>query len=159
MSREREEILKLALDRMQVLCSKSEKCSGDIKEKLKAYSLNDDEILKILESLKNDKFLDDSRFCTFYCRDKFKFNHWGKIKIRQTLKIKGVESSIIEESLALIDEDQYYKVILDLAEAKNKKINDTNIYSRKGKIFRFLGSKGFESELIYKAIAEILEND
>ncbi|MCK4921705.1 MAG: RecX family transcriptional regulator [Bacteroidales bacterium] len=156
MSQDHEEIIKSALDRMQVLCSKSEKCSGDIEEKLKIYSLNDNERTGIIESLKKDKFIDDKRYSKFYCRDKFKFNQWGKIKIQQALKIKGIDTGIIEESLSLINEDIYYKVILDLAYEKNKTLKEKNIYSRKGKLFRFLGSKGFESDLIYKAIDEIL---
>ncbi|MCF8378844.1 MAG: RecX family transcriptional regulator [Bacteroidales bacterium] len=159
MSREREEIIKSALDRMQIICSKSEKCSGEIVEKLKSYSLNENEISGILESLKRDKFIDDRRYSTFFCRDKFRFNHWGKIKIRQSLKIKKVDSDIIEEGLSLIDDDAYYELILELVREKNRKITDSNIYSRKGKIFRFLGSKGFESDLIYKAIAEVLNDE
>ena len=157
MSERNNELFKSALGKMQTLCSKSEKSSGDIKEKLKIYTLEEEAKEKIIELLKEDKFVDDKRYSGFYCRDKFKFNNWGKTKIRQSLKLKGVDEEIIEDSLSLIDKDEYFNVIIKLLQGKNRLIKDTNSYSRKGKLYRYVTSKGFESELAYKAIEKVLE--
>ena len=157
MSEKDHELFKSALGKMQALCSKSEKSSGDIKEKLKIYSLQEEDKEKIIALLKEEKFIDDKRYSAFFSRDKFKFNNWGRTKIRQSLKFKGIDEDIIEKSLDLIDKNEYFNLLVKLLQDKNRKIKDTNSYSRKGKLYRYVASKGFESELVYKAIDEILE--
>ncbi len=157
MSDQENDIFKSALSRMQVLCSKSEKSSGEIKEKLKKYDLNEEDFERIIELLKEEKFIDDKRYSEFFCRDKFKFNNWGKAKIRQALRTKSIEEEVIENSLKQINEEVYFNLVIRLIKEKNRKINDTNIYSRKGKLFRYAASKGFENDLVYKAIDIILE--
>ena len=157
MSEQGNDNFKSALSRMQALCSKSEKSSGEIKEKLKKYDLNEEDLERIIELLKEEKFIDDKRYSEFFCRDKFKFNNWGKTKIRQSLRFKGINEETIEESLVQIHEGDYFDLIISLLRDKNRKINDTNIYSRKGKLFRYAASKGFENDLVYKAIDLVLE--
>lgn len=155
MNNNSEEKKKLALGRMQALCSRSEKCESDIRGKLANFDLLPDQIEEIIESLKDDQFIDDRRYANFFSRDKFKFNQWGKIKIRQSLYFKGISEEIIELSLSQIEEEDYFSLLLKIIRVKNKSLKETNHLSRKAKLYRFAAQKGFESELIYRAISEI----
>lgn len=151
----KEEILQI-LSRMQSLCSKTEKSSGEIRQKLKSSNLLPEETEEIIQSLQNDKFIDDRRFAGFFCRDKFKFNQWGKIKIRQALYSKGISEEICNESLDTINQHEYLDVLDKLLKNKDLKLHEPDIFKRKARLFRFAAQKGFEAEYIYAIIDKII---
>ena len=150
--------IKNALLRMQDLCSRTEKCRFDIKEKLKGLGFSADQTEKIINELIKDKFIDDQRFAGFFVRDKFKFKKWGKIKIGYSLKMKKIAPEIIDEALSSIDEDEYRELIINELKKKNSVIKEKNQYKRKAKLFQFAAGRGFESGLIYEAIDKINED-
>lgn len=152
MNKESEDIKKQVLSKMEALCSRSEKCISEIREKLAALPVNEDQADEILASLQKDKFIDESRYAETFVRDKFKFNQWGRLKIRQVLHLKSISEENISSGLKQIDDENYFQLLLKLLKEKNNQIKDKNPYSRKGKLFRFAAQKGFESDLIYKAI-------
>ena len=143
---------KEALRRAAALCSQQEQCSFQIREKLNTWSMSESDTERIIASLEKDKFLDDSRYATFYVRDKFRLNRWGKIKIRVMLRQKGIPDGTINKALEQIDPDEYIQVCTDLIQQKKASLTDTNQFSRKGKLFRYAAGRGFESELIYRIL-------
>ncbi len=145
------------LGRMEALCSKNEKCSFDIHQKLLNYSLHENDREWIIKKLKDDKFIDDKRFAGFFVKDKYRFNKWGKIKIRHALYGKKIDEAVIDEALDELDTQEYKNLLLELIRTKNKLLKDRDTFIRKGKLFRFASQKGFETELIYTAIEQILE--
>jgi regulatory protein len=151
-----DKIRKKALLSMEELCAKSEKCKQDIRNKLFLQKLNPSDIEWIIENLEAEKFIDEQRYTNFYVRDKFRFNKWGKIKIRYNLSSKRIPEDIIREALETIDEDQYFKTLLDELSKKNSSLKDRDTNYKKAALFRFGAQKGFEGELIYKAIELLL---
>ena len=139
------------------LCSKSEKCSNEIRFKLAGWGLNEDDAALVLERLIDEKFVDDERYAKSYVRDKFRFNKWGKVKIAYQLRASRIDSGIIDAALAEIDEDAYWELLVDLISEKNRTLKAANQYDRKAKLMRFAQSKGFEMDLIYPALDEILK--
>lgn len=150
-----DEIKKMALSRMQQICSRAEKSPKEIETKLLTFQLDDEAILEIIESLKEDNFIDEYRYTEAFIRDKFKFNQWGRLKISNALILKGIHPHIIEEGLRLIEKDEY-KLLLIILSEKNKKLTDKNQWQRKGKLFRFAAQKGFANDQIYRAIDDII---
>jgi regulatory protein len=141
-----------ALKRAAALCSKQEQCSSHIREKLKTWNVSDDDAEKIIELLKKEKFLDDQRYATFYVRDKFRFNGWGKIKMAVMLRQKGIPDVIIDEALNQIDQERYFQLCRKLISDKSATLKETNLFKRKGKLFRFAAQRGFESDLIHRIL-------
>ena len=148
-----------ALNKAAALCSKSEKCSGDIRKKLLDWGIPPEETEKAIEYLKSEKFLDDARFAGFFARDKFRFNGWGKIKIRYALRQKEVESSVIEDAIAAIDKNDYLHYLKELVQAKARKINADSTYEKKAKLVRYAQGRGFEPELIFNAVDDVLADE
>ncbi|MGC9342364.1 MAG: regulatory protein RecX [Bacteroidales bacterium] len=148
-----------ALERMQILCSKSEKCTFDIEQKLDNYDLNEADKEWIINKLKEEKFVNNERYAGFFVRDKFRFNKWGKLKIKQALFLKKIPESIIQDALAQIDQDEYYNLASSLIQSKNKEIKDKNIFSRKARLFRFAAQKGFEPDIIYPLLNDLTEEN
>lgn len=157
--KEQEETKKYALERMRMICSKSEKCEHDIRLKLDSYPLDESEKDWVITRLFNEKFLDNERYTGFFVRDKFRFNKWGKLKIKQALYLKKIPEEVVEDALNEIDPDEYYRLANELLHAKNKSLRDNNIFSRKAKLFRFLAQKGFEPDIIYQTLNDIPEKN
>ncbi|HDR67954.1 MAG TPA: RecX family transcriptional regulator [Bacteroidaceae bacterium] len=139
------------------LCSQQERCSSDIIEKLHQWQIPDKDIDRILAFLKKENFLDDRRYATLYVKDKFRINKWGKIKIRYMLRQKQVPEELIEEALNSLSDNDYRETCLQLLRSKIKSIKDTNPLARKAKLLRFASQRGFESEVIYKAMMRLGE--
>lgn len=145
------------LGKMQALCSKTEKCSFDIEQKIKNYSLEKKDQDWVLNKLKEDKFIDDRRFAGFFVKDKFRFNKWGRVKIRHALQMKKIDNQIIDKALfEQIEEDIYLEVLKDLLLTKNRSLKDKNRVTRKGKLLRFASQRGFEPELVFEGVEEVM---
>jgi regulatory protein len=143
---------KSALHRAATLCSRQELCTQSIRDKLRNWNVGQDDAEKIIRKLQQEKFLDDNRYAGFYARDKFRLNGWGRVKIAHMLRQKGIGEADIEQALALIDEETYFQSCLDLIRSKSAALHEKNEFIRKGKLFRFAAGRGFEPELIHKAL-------
>ncbi len=146
-----------ALSRMEEICSKQEMCRHDIEKKLIKYALSDKEKEVLMETLIQEKFVDESRFASFFVNDKWKINKWGKIKIKYHLRQKRIPEAFIQDALDGIDEETYISILRELLAEKNKSITDKNQYQRKAKLMRFAMSKGFEQELVFDELERLLE--
>jgi release factor glutamine methyltransferase len=146
-----------ALSKATKLCSLSEKCEQDIREKLVEWQLSIENIEKIIAYLKKEKYLDEMRFARFFAEDKHRFSKWGKSKIIFMLKNKGISSETINEAVKNIDSENYSEQLKSLLTSKLKSIKYKNLYDAKAKLYRFGMSRGFENELVLKTIDEILQ--
>ncbi|MCF8362431.1 MAG: RecX family transcriptional regulator [Prolixibacteraceae bacterium] len=143
---------KKALSKCMALCSKSEKCISDIRNKLEKWQLPDGETQIIIDSLIDEKFIDEQRFAESFVRDKFRFNYWGKIKITYHLKAKGISSADIAHAMQEINEEEYFITLKELLTQKNKSVKAETDYERKAKLIRFAQGRGFDYDMINKAL-------
>lgn len=142
--------------RMAALCSRSEKCSTDIHKKIMVTGLSSDEADDIIEKLKAEKFIDDERYIRSYVSDKFKFNKWGKVKIRHYLKIKGLPDELIQTGLNEIDAGKYHETLVKTLKEKARKVKKKNKYEKMGQLIRFAQNRGFEPEIIHRYLNEVV---
>ena len=144
-----------ALLRAASLCSGSEHCSSEIRKKLLLWGVTSSQAEKIILYLINEKYIDNKRFCRAYCLDKFRYNHWGRIKIGQMLRMLEMESEDINEGLESINEEDYKEVLLHILTQKNRQLKDSDAYIRKGKLIRHAMSRGFESYVINEVLQQL----
>ena len=144
-----------ALKRAAKLCSGQERCSSYIREKLSGWKVSEPDTEKIIQALSSEKFLDDTRYASVFVRDKFRFNGWGKIKLRVMLSHKGIPAPAIEEALNQLDPELYKETCARLISEKAAGMKETNQFKRKGKLFRFAAQRGFESDLIHQILSYI----
>ncbi len=144
-----------ALSRAASLCSGSEHCSSEIRKKVIQWGLTPAQAEDIISYLEKEKYIDNTRFCRAYCLDKFRYNHWGRIKINQMLRMLEMDSSDINEGLEAIPEEEYLEVLTHVLEQKNRQLKDSDPYIRKGKLTRHALSRGFETHLIIEAVSQI----
>ena len=143
------------LSKAQSYCSRAEKCESDVRTYLFKQSVDTNVISKIVESLVADKFVDNARYARAFVSDAFKFNKWGRLKIRQALLAKGISEKLMTQPLSEIDETEYMSLLDSLLRAKLKSVHDDDEYKVKASVFRFAYSRGFEPELVEKVWEKI----
>jgi len=148
-------LFKTALNRAMDLCSRREYCTEDISRKIQAWGLEDKDSVKIIRILKDENFINETRYANAFVRDKFNYNKWGKIKIAVYLKRKNIPSQMINAALKGIDDDLYIKTIKDLVFSHRKNIKARNNYELKAKLLRYGLSKGYESSLLYDILNDL----
>lgn len=143
-----------ALKRAEELCVKAERSSGEIEQKLRQWGVPDRERAAIVQSLIGRRFVDDSRFARAYVRDKLRFSHWGRLKIAQALRLKGVARDTAAEAMGEIDPEEYSGILSHLLQVKQRSIAEPDSYEGRMKLLRFAASRGFEPALAAKLLKE-----
>lgn len=132
--------------KMADLCARSEQCAFDIATKLRLKGLSASDISDVISSLTERKFIDDYRFARSFARDKVRFSAWGRRKIRLALAAKRIPSSVISDALLEIDDADYRDALSRCARSKAASLDLSN-YEDRLRLYRYLASRGFESEL------------
>jgi len=145
---------KQILAKMCNLCSRSEKCEFEIRQKLIKLDVDIVNSDKIITYLINNNFINNERYAQAYVNDKFKFNKWGKLKIKQKLQFNKIEFKYINTSLSNLNTDTYKEVLSIILIKKKKYINDTSNYTVKQKLINHAISKGYELDIILEVISE-----
>lgn len=143
-----------ALARAAALCSGSERCSQQIRGKLATWGMGAEATERIIARLRNERFIDDGRYCRAFCADKLRYNHWGRIKIRQALRMQGLEEEDIEQGLDSLDNQEYEQMLGEVIRQKEKTLREADSYTRRQKLMRHAYSHGFEPALIMKRLGD-----
>jgi regulatory protein len=146
-----EEALSYSMD----LCSRQEKCSSEIREKLARFKLPGDRIEKVLKVLKKEGFIDETRYAGMFVRDKLRINRWGRVKIRYMLTAKQIPEVIIAEAIADIDDRHYREILEEELTKKRRQMKKVDHWTVRNKLARFGQQRGFESGLIFQVLDEM----
>lgn len=142
-----------ALEKAKWYCSFQERCKQHVINRLIAWKVEKKYFDSIIEKLEDDDFLNEKRFAEAYVRGKFSQKRWGKIKITAQLYQLGVAKKWIDKALQNeINEEEYKKTLHYLAEKKEAQLISETATERKTKLFRYLASKGYETDLIQEVI-------
>jgi regulatory protein len=142
--------------KLERYCIYQDRCHKEIEQKLQEYTLIDEAKNQIILHLLEHNFLNEERFSKSFARGKFNIKKWGKQRIIRELKMRDISDYNIKTALREIDEEVYNKTIIDIATKRNKLINESDIYKRKKKLTDYLIRKGYEYDLIFKTIKDIL---
>lgn len=141
-----------ALAKAEHYCAYQERSQQEVRNKLYEWGLWSNEVEELISELIQTNFLNEERFTRAYVSGKFKIKKWGKVKIKQGLKLKRVPEKMIINALKGIDYDEYLNVILETAQKKAPLIKEKDPYKSKYKLITYLMGKGFEKELIIEVL-------
>lgn len=145
-----------ARPKIKQYCAYQERCQKEVREKLFSFGLALDDADEIISELITENYLDEERFAIQYAGGKFRMLHWGKNKIRQSLKQKDISEYCIRKGLNAIDAEEYFKTFRKLSEKKLSSLrSEKNIFIKKKKLQDYLFTKGFEMEMIREVTSAI----
>ena len=143
--------------KLEQYCVYQDRCHKEVEQKLREFTLIPEAKEQILLSLLQDNFLNEARFATSFARGKFRIKNWGKQRIIRELKFREISTYNIKSALKEIDEEEYLQRIQLITEKRNQIISESITYKRKQKLIGFLQRKGYEMDLIYKTVDQVLE--
>ena len=144
-----------AYQKLSALCAMSEQCCYDVMQKLKRWEVAEDMAERIVAKLVKEKFIDEERYARAFVRDKFRYNHWGRVKIEHELKLKRIASRHIEQGLEELKEEDNLETLRQLIEKKRPSVKGKNEYEIKVKLIRFALGRGFEMDDIMKVYGDL----
>jgi regulatory protein len=143
--------------KLERYCAYQDRCHKEIETKLREFILIEEANNQIILHLLEHDFLNEERFSKSFARGKFRIKKWGKQRIIRELKQRDISAYNIKTALKEIDEDAYLMTVLEITEKRNRLINESDFYKRKKKLSDFLLRKGYEYDLIFKAIDEVIK--
>lgn len=138
-------------------CAYQERSHREVKAKLFEYGLPSIEVDEIISYLITEGFLNEERYAKAFAGGKFRIMKWGKLKIQRELESSGVSARNITRGLAEITTSEYSKTLLGLVKKKSNQIEDDNIYKKKNKVARFVMGKGYEPELVWEVVNNLMK--
>lgn len=148
-----------ALSRLQTLCSRQEKCSYDVMEKMRSWGLPEADQELVLKQLIDEGFLNDTRYIRAYIRDKHRYSKWGRNKISFMLRRKRLDDSLVREVFSELEEEfDWNQLIRSELEKKMRSLSARNNWELQAKLLRFAASRGFDMESVQQLLPEILKD-
>ncbi|MCC9136373.1 regulatory protein RecX [Pontibacter silvestris] len=143
---------KEALLKAASYCAYQERTQQEVRDKLYSYGLEPDDVEELIVRLSQEKLIDEERYALAYVRGKYGLKKWGRRKIMQGLKAKGISDYCIKQGLKEIDLDVYEQNLLQLLEKKALTEKEKNPFLRRQKLSYYLMSKGYENDLVQDAL-------
>lgn len=136
-------------------CAYQERCQEEVRTKLAEKGLIGDQAEELISHLIEEGFLNEERFAQAFVRGKFNLKKWGRNKITQELKLRKVSPNCIKSGMKEIDPEEYWQMLLGLAEKKSGFVKDPDQFKKKYKIQQYLIGRGFESDLVQSAVETV----
>lgn len=138
-------------------CAYRDRSQKEVEDKLLEMRMIPEAREQIIIKLMQEDFLNEERFARSFVRGKFRIKKWGRIRIRQELKLREISSPIIKLAMTEINEDDYRETLIELAEKKLKLLREPNKLKRRKKLSDHLLQKGYEAGLVFDLTSSLIE--
>jgi regulatory protein len=145
-----------ALQKLRQYCGYQERCHKEVKQKLYDLGVYTNEHDAIISKLIEDDYINEERFAIQFAGGKFRMKQWGMQKIKYALKEKQVSEYCIKKALKEIGTG-YNDTLRKLTEKKYAALKSEQYLVRKKKTIDYLLRKGYEPDLVYKAVTQVAE--
>ena len=143
------------LDNLRRQCSRREYCSSDVLKKAeKALGGDRDQAVKILNTLVEERYVDDLRYAEAFARDKSAISGWGEVKIRYMLSAKGIDRETITRALEGIDAAKADCRLNKLLENKYRSLKDDP--QCRMKLLRFALGRGYSYDEVSSVLPSVM---
>lgn len=132
---------------MAAYCCYQDRCHQEVEQKMRDFLLIPEAKEEILLYLMKENYLNEERFTRSYIRGKFTIKNWGRNKIRNHLKFKGVPEKLINRCFDEIDDADYEETLKKEYDKYFSKQSGAE-WQKKSKTVKYLLGRGFEYEVI-----------
>jgi regulatory protein len=147
-----------AIQKLKQYCGYQERSHHEVQQKLWELGVKRSEHDEIIATLIEEDYLNEERFAKAFAGGKFRMKDWGRKKILYALMEKKVSEYNIKQAMKEIDEEQYQKTLVTLTEKKYALLKSEQYLVRKKKTIDYLLQKGYEQDLVFRAVNEISGN-
>lgn len=148
----------MALLKSRRYCDKAERAHSDLRRKLSQWGVSYHDRERIIGQMIQEDLLNESRYAGAFANDKFRFNKWGLLRIKNALKAKGVSERNIADALKKIDPVAYEAELKTLVIKKLSLKSAGHHSALKLKVAKYFIGRGYEPALVWK-ILQISEHE
>mmetsp|Transcript_26439 Transcript_26439/g.61538 ORF Transcript_26439/g.61538 Transcript_26439/m.61538 type:complete len:160 (-) Transcript_26439:496-975(-) len=139
-------------------CSYQERTEQEVRARLRAWGIaNRENEAYIIQVLKENHFLDETRYVETFIRGKFWGKRWGKRKLMAALAKNGINEALIQTGLNTIESADYLKILHDVALQKYQTLTTVYPIQREQKLANYLLQKGYEPDLVHQTVRTLME--
>lgn len=147
-----------ALKKLAALCSRSEHCSYEMREKMTKWGLGEEAQARVMDKLVRGRYVDDERYARAFAGDKIRYNKWGRRKVEQALYMKHIDEDIRQRVLDEFSGEEFRESLRPLLVAKMKNTKAKSDYEMFCKLLRFALGRGFSYDEAHGCLEEILHD-
>lgn len=122
-----------------------------MRERVRTQADGAELVERVVERLKQQKYLNDTHYATSYSQYRQENEKFGRMRVVQDLKAKGVHSDVIDKTVGAaysgVNEDKLAREFLQKKRAKKPKDQKES-----ARLFRMLVRAGFSSRAIFKVL-------
>jgi regulatory protein len=146
-----------ALQKLRQYCAYQERSHYEVQQKLYELGIRRIEQDEVIATLIEEDYLNEERFAKAFAGGKFRMKDWGRKKIYYALKEKRVSEYSIKQAMKEIDDEAYKQNLKELVQEKYESLKDEQYLVRKKKTIDYMLQKGYEFDLVTKAVNELAE--
>lgn len=143
-----------ARKRIYKYCAYSERAPIDVRQRLMKMRIPPEWVEELIVELMQENFLNEWRYAEIFIHSKLKYNSWGRNKMYEALRMKGISEHVISSCYEQMDKQMYIDTLKKLIEKKQSQNQDFDPYIRQQKLIRYLLGKGY----LYNEIKSALED-
>jgi len=127
----------------------------EIETKLAKREIPSDVIDAVIEQLQREGYQCDVRFATTFCEQRLR-KGFGPLSIRAKLQERGIDRAIIADVIDELDTDWVAQAVQALQSRFNPTELADNSQRQRGRVARFLQSRGFSPSVAHRALDNCL---
>lgn len=112
---------------------------------------------QVIEECMQSGYLDDRAFAKAWVEERKSQKGFGKLRLRQELRKKGISQAIIEEVLTHINEEEERQQAIDLAERRYLRIQGEPWPKIERRIGQYLMRQGYSADMVYSILGYLRE--
>ncbi len=129
----------------------------ELQSRLERKRYSQEIIKQVLDLLVDLGYVDDLTFAKAWVNSRLQFKPRSRKLLCYELKKKGIQSSIIERSLAQIDFEKEEQMARELAGKRVLKLKGLPNQTQKRRLSGYLSRRGFSAAILIKIINELVE--
>lgn len=132
--------------------------SMEMIRRLRQKEIGETIIAEVVQRLQQERFLDDPLYAKQWAEQRIMNQRKGKMWIRQELREKGIDKSLISEALENISTEQELESALQTGRKKWNLIRG-DVNDKRRKTGAFLMRRGFPGDMVRQVIHTLLEEE
>lgn len=132
--------------------------SMEMIRRLRQKEIGETIIAEVVQRLQQERFLDDPLYAKQWAEQRIMNQRKGKMWIRQELREKGIDKSLISEALENITTEQELESALQTGRKKWNLIRG-DVNDKRRKTGAFLMRRGFPGDMVRQVIHTLLEEE
>lgn len=140
------------------LLSRAAKSEYELRLKMQDKGFDSHLIDNAINTLKEQKYLDDERYCEMFINDKINISKHGVRKIKEALYYKGIDKEIIEEKIRSVSQEDEEERAINLGKKKLFNIKEEDTRKKYIKLSNYLIGKGFEFDVVKRTVSKLLNS-